>query len=264
MNRVIRTLDRAEVGTLVGWAAAEGWNPGVGDATAFHTADPDGFLGAFVDGEMVAGISGVAYGEGFGFIGLYICKPGHRGHGYGRAVWDAAMARLGSRVVGLDGVPEQQANYRRMGFLPAYKTVRMTGRPQDLGAAAIAVVEATQIAAIDAACFPAPRIAFLAEWIKSPRRVLALEGGYGAVRSCASDQKIGPLFAPDTTTALRLLGALSTETVSIDVPVARASFLNALAEAGWSASFSTTRMYRNGSLGPASPQVFGITTLELG
>ena len=151
-----------------------------------------------------------------------------------------------------------------MSFEPSYDTVRMTGRPRDLGALATPVESAGEISAVDRANFPAPRDAFLAEWIKPPRRVLTLDGGYGAVRQCVNDRKIGPLFAPDTPTALRLLGALSTETISIDVPVAQAAFLGALTEAGFTASFSTTRMYRGGTIGPASAQIFGVTTLELG
>ncbi|TIT76763.1 MAG: GNAT family N-acetyltransferase, partial [Mesorhizobium sp.] len=73
MPRTIRTLTASEVETLIDWAAAEGWNPGIGDAAALRAADPEGFIGAFVGGEMMAGISAVAYGAGFGFIGLYIC-----------------------------------------------------------------------------------------------------------------------------------------------------------------------------------------------
>ena len=114
---VIRVLSLPEVETLVSWAAAESWNPGIGDAAAFYAADSDGFLGAFVDGEMAAGISAVAYGKTFGFIGLYIAKPEFRGRGLGRAVWDAGMKRLEGRTVGLDGVPEQQANYRSICLL---------------------------------------------------------------------------------------------------------------------------------------------------
>lgn len=121
MPRTIRTLARDEVETLVDWAAAEGWNPGLGDAALFQAADPQGFIGAFVDGELSAGISAVAYGDDFGFIGLYICRPDRRGQGHGKAVWDAGMARLGKRTIGLDGVVEQQANYRSMGFAPAYR-----------------------------------------------------------------------------------------------------------------------------------------------
>ena len=52
---VIRTLTLADTGQLVDWAAGEGWNPGRDDAPAFHAADPGGFIGAFVDGAMVAG-----------------------------------------------------------------------------------------------------------------------------------------------------------------------------------------------------------------
>lgn len=91
MPRTIRTLALDEVETLVDWAAAEGWNPGLGDAAAFQAADPEGFIGAFVGGEMVGGISAVAYGDDFGFIGLYICRPDRRGEGHGKAVWDAGM-----------------------------------------------------------------------------------------------------------------------------------------------------------------------------
>ncbi|TIM51277.1 MAG: GNAT family N-acetyltransferase, partial [Mesorhizobium sp.] len=34
MRRTIRTLALEEVKILVDWAAAEGWNPGLGDAVA--------------------------------------------------------------------------------------------------------------------------------------------------------------------------------------------------------------------------------------
>ena len=53
---VITTADAAGVALLVDWAAAEGWNPGLDDAAAFRSADPDGFLIATVDGEAVGGV----------------------------------------------------------------------------------------------------------------------------------------------------------------------------------------------------------------
>src|SRR5215217_6861424 len=123
MTRLIRNVTLQEIGTLLDWAAVEGWNPGLDDAAAFQAADPNGFFGAFVDGVMVAVISAVAYDADFGFIGLYICHPDWRGQGHGKAVWDAGMAYLGTRTIGLDGVPEQQANYASMGFVPSYETI---------------------------------------------------------------------------------------------------------------------------------------------
>ena len=36
-------------------------------------------------------MSAVRYGERFGFLGLYIVKPQHRGKGFGIKLWRAAM-----------------------------------------------------------------------------------------------------------------------------------------------------------------------------
>ena len=42
---------------------------------------------------------------------LHRAATGWRGQGHGRAIWEAGLALLGDRTVGLDGVAEQQANY---------------------------------------------------------------------------------------------------------------------------------------------------------
>ena len=277
MPRTIRTLTASEVETLVDWAAGEGWNPGIGDAAAFQAADPDGFIGAFVGQEMVAGISAVAYGPEFGFIGLYVCRPDRRGEGHGKAVWDAGMARLGGRIIGLDGVAEQRANYQRMGFVPVYETVRYSGRPAGLPAGGdIRPVTAGDIAGIlayDRQCFPAPREAFLREWLRQPRIGLLCGGaagvaGYGAARRCREGFKVGPLFADRTDLALALLadlpGRIGNEALHIDVPAGQVQFTAMLQASGMVPGFATTRMYKGGKPGNAPSTVFGITTLELG
>ncbi|MDX8438519.1 GNAT family N-acetyltransferase [Mesorhizobium australafricanum] len=277
MPRTIRSLTANEVETLVDWAAGEGWNPGLGDAAALRAADPEGFIGAFVGGEMMAGISAVAYGPDFGFIGLYICRPDRRGEGHGKAVWDAGMARLGSRIIGLDGVAEQRANYQSMGFVPAYETVRYSGRPVGLpGGGDVRPVTAADMAglfAYDRQCFPAPRDAFLREWLRQPRIALSLAGstgfaGCGVARRCREGFKVGPLFADRTDLALALVAGLSAkignEALHIDVPASQLAFTAMLQAAGMVAGFTTMRMYKGGKPGNAPSMVFGITTLELG
>ncbi|RWM12125.1 GNAT family N-acetyltransferase [Mesorhizobium sp.] len=277
MPRTIRTLTAGEVETLVDWAAGEGWNPGIGDAAALRAADPEGFIGAFVGGEMVAGISAVAYGLGFGFIGLYICRPDRRGEGHGKAVWQAGMARLGDRIIGLDGVAEQRANYQRKGFVPAYETVRFSGRPVGLtgGSDILPVMPASTagILAYDRQCFPAPREAFLREWLQPPRIALLSAGsagiaGFGVARRCREGFKVGPLFADDMDMALALVAELADttagEALHIDVPATQVGFTALLQAAGMVAGFATTRMYKGGKPGNAPTKVFGITTLELG
>ncbi|TIQ38724.1 MAG: GNAT family N-acetyltransferase [Mesorhizobium sp.] len=274
MPRTIRTLTANDVETLVDWAAGEGWNPGIGDAAALRAADPEGFIGAFVGGEMVAGISAVAYGAGFGFIGLYICRPDRRGEGHGKAVWDAGMTRLGNRIIGLDGVAEQRANYQRKGFVPAYETVRFSGALGLTGGSDLRpVASMAEIFAYDRQCFPAPREAFLREWLQPPRIALQSVGsagiaGYGVARRCREGFKVGPLFADDMDIALALAAGLAGgargEALHIDVPATQVGFTAMLQAAGMVAGFTTTRMYRGGKPGNAPSKVFGITTLELG
>ena len=51
----IRNMRRDELDTLVDWAAQEGWNPGLNDADIFWATDPEGFITAEIDGEMIGG-----------------------------------------------------------------------------------------------------------------------------------------------------------------------------------------------------------------
>lgn len=272
----IRTLSLPQIETLVDWAGDEGWNPGLADATAFQAADPAGFLGAFAGGEMAAGISAVSYGSGFGFIGLYICRPDLRGRGYGKAVWDAGMARLSGRTIGLDAVPAQQVNYESMGFVSVYRTIRYSGHLSALASAGYAdLVAESHVAAVsafDQAYFPAPRQGFLKHWLTPPHTALMEHDGsrivgYGVARRCREGAKVGPLFARNDKTALRLFAALAARcggVVHIDVPETQRAFADHLTQSGFVAGFETARMYRGAVPAVDVAGVFGVTSLELG
>src|SRR6478735_2002601 len=93
----IRSMTGDDLALALDWAAAEGWNPGLGDANAFRAEDPDGFLMAFVGEEPAAAISVVRYGEAFAFLGLYIAAPAFRGQGIGWRLWQAGLAHAGNR-----------------------------------------------------------------------------------------------------------------------------------------------------------------------
>ena len=126
----IGTATRAELDLMVEWAAGEGWNPGLADADCFHAADPAGFLVGRLDDEPIGCISVVTYEPAFAFLGFYIVKPALRGQGHGLRLWQAGMARLENRVVGLDGVIAQQENYKRSGFVLAHRNIRFGGTPR--------------------------------------------------------------------------------------------------------------------------------------
>ena len=122
----MRRMTRAELDTAVEWAAAEGWNPGLGDATAFWAADPEGFFVGELDGELVASISIVRYADRRSFLGFYIVRPDQRGRGFGWRLWEFARREVADAVngTGLDGVIDQVEAYRRSGFVLAHRNVR--------------------------------------------------------------------------------------------------------------------------------------------
>lgn len=281
----IRPLSASEMHLPTDWAAAEGWNPGLHDGAAFHAADPGGFLVAELDGRPVGVISAVRAGADFGFLGFYIVAPEYRGRGYGMALWRAAMARLEGRVVGLDGVLAQQANYARSGFVLAHRNLRYGGRPalpattpaprpgERLAPAAEAPFAA--LLAYDAAHFGRARPEFLRAWLTLPEsRALTLtrDGalvGFGVARRCREGVKIGPLFADDEAAAETLFVALAgfaapDETVYLDPPEPNAAAVALALRHGLAPVFETARMYRGPAPSLPLGRIYGITSFELG
>jgi GNAT superfamily N-acetyltransferase len=276
----IRTMTRREVDLALDWAAAEGWNPGLYDAHCFFGADPGGFLIGLLGDEPVATISAVQYGESFGFVGFYIVKPEHRGRGYGMQIWKAALARLGGRTIGLDGVVDQQLNYRKSGFTLAYRNVRYqgTGGGALSGGAGIVPLSSLPfgvVCAYDKPFFPDNRRQFLKCWIAQPQstalgilqdRALA---GYGVLRMCRTGYKIGPLFADSPGLAERLFLALKGHApegapVFLDTPEVNPAAIDLAKRHSMTAAFETARMYTGNSPDLPLQRLFGVTTFELG
>jgi len=274
---VIRTMSPADLALAIEWAAGEGWNPGFDDATAFMAADPQGFLIGEVGGEPVGCISVVAYGQAFGFLGLYIMRPELRGRGYGMKLWQAGMKRLAGRNVGLDGVAAQQANYRRSGFQYTYPNVRFQGiggGSTPRGVVDLSEVPFEDVSAYDAPHFGAPRDTFLRTWIKRPggQALGVVEGerlrGYGVMRPCRVGNKIGPLFADSPEIAGNLFAGLAAavpgEAVFLDVPRPNVAAVALAERHGMAPVFETARMYTGGAPGLPTERIYGVTTFELG
>lgn len=279
----VRPMRPADLAVAIDWAAAEGWNPGLYDADAFFAADASGFLMAFLGDEPVACISVVAYGEDFGFLGFYICRPEYRGRGYGTKIWQAGMDRLGRRTIGLDGVVAQQANYAKSGFALAHRNIRYGGEATASEIADPRLVElgpsrpvglAGSLIDYDEDLFPASREKFLRAWFDpAGRRTLAFieentVRGYGCIRPCREGYKIGPLFADGAAIAERIFAALTSRlrgsAIFLDLPEPNEAARGLAESHGLAPVFETARMYRGKA--PALPldRIFGITSFELG
>jgi Acetyltransferase (GNAT) domain/Acetyltransferase (GNAT) family len=274
----VKPASRADLDTMIGWAATEGWNPGHHDGDAFHRTDPEGFLIGWLDDEPVACISVVSYDDSFGFLGFYICRPEHRGRGHGLKVWEAGIDRLGDRTIGLDGVIDQQANYAKSGFVLAHRNIRYGGRvkteaPADPHIVTLPAADA-DLVAYDAELFPVKRKKFLDHWVTSPgRRTLAWRKdgtirGYGTIRPCREGHKIGPLFADTPAIAEALFTALAAlhgdAPVFLDVPEPNRDAIALAERHGMKPVFETARMYRGPAPELPLDRIYGITTFELG
>jgi len=276
----IRAMARKEVDIAVDWAAAEGWNPGLGDAACFHAADPGGFLVGLLGDEPIATISVIKYGDSFGFLGFYIVRPDYRGKGYGIKIWNAGLARLEGRTIGLDGVIAQQNNYKKSGFSLAYRNIRYQGIcggaiPADAEIVRLSAVSFDEICAYDRPFFPDNRAQFLRCWINQPRSTalgILRNGklaGYGVLRPCRVGYKAGPLFADSPELAERLFIALKAHApagapIFLDTPAANPAAADLVKRNNMTASFETARMYTGKGVDLPVSRLFGVTTFELG
>jgi len=274
----VRTMLPGEVALAVDWAAAEGWNPGLADASCFAAAAPDGFLLGEFAGAPTAILSVVNYDEHFSFLGFYIVRPDLRGRGLGLRIWQAGMARAGPRAIGLDGVVAQKDNYRKSGFVFAYNNIRYGGWVAPRVEAtpttvSLAEVPFDLIARDDTTVFPAARPTFLNTWIAAPghvgralirdRRLVA----WGVIRPCRTGRKIGPLIADDRDAAEAVFAALVRPAggqVFLDVPQPNGAAVALATAHGLAPVFETARMYCGLIRSVSLERVYGVTTFELG
>ncbi len=279
-NYVIRIMTCKEADLAVEWAAQEGWNPGFQDAECFYTADPNGFLVGLLEGEPIASISVVKYGDSFGFLGFYIVKPEYRGQGYGFKLWNAGMKYLSGCNIGLDGVVAQQDNYQKSGFKLAYRNIRYQGKggvkaPDDANIVELASLPFETIAAYDQLLFPAQRSLFIKGWIsQTGGAALGIQqnkqlAGYGVIRKCRSGYKIGPLFANSPELAERLFLALKSkagadESVFLDVREVNSTAITLAEKYKMNVVFETARMYTGENPDVTLDNIYGVTSFELG
>ncbi|MDK1376335.1 MULTISPECIES: GNAT family N-acetyltransferase [unclassified Sinorhizobium] len=280
MTETIRHATRAELDTIIDWAAREGWNPGLEDANAFWAADPEGYWVSTEEGALAAAISLVRYGTDYAFLGFYVAHPAYRGRGFGLALWTRAIAEAGERTIGLDGVVAQQENYRKSGFVRSHANIRYGGvvdvkDPPGTNLIDAAPIHAPALIEYDRSFNPASRDAFLREWakqLKTRRSVVLLRDGtitgYGTLRACREGFKIGPLFA-DTETGADLIfrklaaGAKGGQ-IYLDIPEPNASAKALCERYNMKPVFETARMYRGPAPDLPLERIYGITTFELG
>ena len=278
-----RRLDLEGLKTLVNWAKLEGWNPGPFDAEVFMETDPDGFFGFYLNNSMVAGGAIISYNGDFGFMGLFIVKPEHRGNGIGRKLWylrrDKLIDRLkGNAPIGMDGVVGMQSFYQKGGFKIAFKDERYEKMGIALAVSNnIAPVENkdfNEITDYDRNYFGFSRPQFLKPWLNLPgnKKYKYIDNnnikGYVVLRKASLGHKIGPLFADNDKIAEELyracLNAVVGEPVYFDIPLINSGAVKIVKKYKARYVFECARMYYGNPPKVDMNKVYGITTFELG
>lgn len=296
-------MEEDDLPQVTEWARREGFCPGPGDVAILRRADRTGVWVGCLAGEPIGCIVGVRWDVRYGFIGLFLVRPEHRGHGYGVALWRRALEHLGNvACVGLEAAPERLRDYAGWGFRPAWDTLRWT-LPEAAGTAVARPrcstgvlpagwrirpgesVAPEVVEAYDERHEATPRTHFLREWLQAGRRdgagatvLVALDEaercrGFARIRRCLLPEpqspawRLGPWLADHPELAGALLENLCggrEGPVFVDAPEANPRARCLLERRGFRPTARTVRMYRG--VAPAVPlqDVYGLACLELG
>lgn len=281
-------MTRAEVDELVSWAASEGWNPGLHDAELFWATDPEAYIAAEVNGELIGGGAITSYNGEYGFMGFFIVRPEFRSRGYGNTLWHARRERLLERLqpgaaIGMDGVFTMQGYYAKGGFTYSHRNMRFQADITEPLATPAADAEYIvpldsipfeQVSSYDRHCFPTTRPEFMKRWIAQPEaKALGYvrDGkllGFGVVRRCGVGCKVGPLFADDLPVADALYTHLADYAIGgplfLDAPENNPAAMELVAQHQMVEVFGCARMYLGDAPEVDDQRIFGVTTFELG
>lgn len=296
----IREMGAGDLAPVTDWARREGFCPGPGDVAIMRHADRRGGWVGCLKGVPIGCVFGVRYDASFGFIGLFLVTPEHRGQGYGVALWRKALDHLSHvACVGLEAAPERVRDYGLWGFQPAHQTVRWslpaqqppgwpraqclsTELPHGFQVVDARTVSEPVVTAYDARHEATPRPLFLREWLQPATpgdTVLVVLDEWGCCRGFARIRaallpqqgslgwRIGPWMADHQALAGCLLDRLCGERqgpVLVDAPHTNPRAQRLLADRGFQPTGHTIRMYRGEPRGIPIQDIYGLACLELG
>ena len=226
--RVIKTEKEFE-SIIINAMVKEGWGPGLQDAECFMACDPTaGFVGE-LNGKPIGCMTMAKYGDRFAFAGSYIVKKKYRGKGYGKKIYDVAMASAKHfpSVGTVAGLPREEMN-KHNGFRSLFygaffvfniqttiACISETTKRSPLKIQCIEDVDMQALFMYDATVFRFERHAFLSKWLR-------LTGSLARVAIDSEGSIVGytvarPTFMTFTTPTLRRLRCNCREIVGSSV-----------------------------------------------
>ncbi len=282
----LRTMTKADVPSGMRLKELAGWNQTAADWERFLEASPRGCFVAESEGEVWGTVTTLVYEARFGWVGMVLVDPVHRGQGTGTRLLHKAIEyldALGIATIKLDATPKGKPIYEKLGFVTEYEIERwalgghtpMTKPTSTSGLQLSESVSLKEILAVDRDAFGADRSALLHSLHRGAPEFTAalyLQGslaGYTLGRRGSRADQMGPWMARSEAAAHQLLSAFlarsAREIILVDCMKASPFAARLLQSAGFEFSRPLTRMYRGANEFPGRPELFcGILGPEFG
>ena len=278
----VRRLREGDIEQAIALTDLEAWGYAREDIRRLLDLSPDGCFAAELEGRVVGLLSTTPYGK-VAYLGTVIVDPVLRGQGIGKAMMDAALARLddsGIETVRLNAYVNTVTFYETFGFRREYENYRWEGGPVVGASPHVRLVRASDLPSIDAFDRPFfgasrrslldrilhdfPRTSFVAE---RDGRVVGYLVGNSVSQAC----EIGPWIVdpaiPEVAPALlhALVAAHRTDVYAFGAPAVHPRPHRFAREHGFKEAFRSVRMVRGRRTYEGDPQgIWSFAGLEKG
>ncbi len=241
-----RSMTTADIAFGMHLVAVAGWNQTERDWHTFLELRPHGCFVARLDGIDAGTVTTVEHGNENGWIGMVLVDPPRRRQGVGRLLVETAVDSLGEcAAIWLDATPAGRKVYEPMGFVAVCELARYARDTVPTGSTsttagddlrAMREDDLDAVCALDRCAFDADRSAVLRTRLdRAPRFARVVETrdgivGYSLGRDGRRGEHVGPIVAPDATSALQLLDA------ALEAARPRPIIVDAFADDAWNAA----------------------------
>lgn len=246
------------------------WNQSVADWRFFLRRGQT--FGMHDDGELVATAALLPHNATDAWISMVLVTQRCRRRGLATRLVDRCLAEAEklNLTTWLDATPDGATVYEPLGFsgVAELRRLRLIDRRQVTHGVALREGKLPDLIARDRSAFGFDRTDLLTELgTRAGSRLLELKGAIALVRDGRVARHIGPLFAPDTSSALALVDAIvATEATSIllDAVAGPSRFVESLQQRGWAVERPFLRM-RHGAATQAPGELpFAVAGPEYG
>jgi GNAT superfamily N-acetyltransferase len=276
-----RNLSRCDLAAGLQLCRAARWNQLQRDWELFLRLSPAGCLVAVNEENVIGTVTTVRYQDRFSWIGMVLVDPALRRHGIGTQLLREALEILrDEETVKLDATPAGREVYLKLDFVDEYRLSRMEAVVSkvaeiDSNARLMVNSDLTAVLEMDRQVFGADRRIIL-DWMLegAPEYAwLVTENselkGYCFGRHGYNCEHLGPVIAPDVSTAQQLVSAClraqAGKRFILDAAQHDAQWLAWLGSLGFNEQRPFVRMYRGSNRYPGvSENQFAILGPELG